>query len=494
MKSDITINNYPQNPVQNIIAPPIQESIPVRQYTVVNHEIQQPSQQGSIATSRGELAREVLSRQLTQEELRRLPVQPQNQITYRPSTQVIAAPTIQAPVTQIQPQNLAAQTRSFSPYTPGQIQPQPSSVRQISPVPNLSQRTPYSPTPLPISGNIPIPSSTYPPVRSISPNAPLQQPSVVSYPRNSGYVPLLRQPNVGLPQSSIRQSSQNFPVVSPHQFIEPRSRSLTPVRFQRLPNGELVEISHPEAEIPVKPASLTPEVKSRNLTPTGTTYQITKPHDPTYQKVSISPHRYYQGSSIRPQEGTINTIVASNPTFYPVSPIEKLPAPLANANPRAVENINVQVMDTKQSDDNQGSIYLPQQTPTTYSRNVADRVNSQSPIPRRDRYQEKHSIQIAPQETNLNDTKEAEKQTKTYLTNANSRSQQLVEKSTQTPDKQIDLNPETTKLIEISPSKQLFNDRHPSYKDNGRYSEKKSPPFGERLQNKSFDFYASPLN
>jgi len=44
------------------------------------------------------------------------------------------------------------------------------------------------------------------------------------------------------------------------------------VRFQRLPNGELVEISHPEAEIPVKPASLTPEVKSRNLTPTGTTY------------------------------------------------------------------------------------------------------------------------------------------------------------------------------------------------------------------------------
>lgn len=66
-------------------------------------------------------------------------------------------------------------------------------------------------------------------------------------------------------------------------------------------------------------------------------------------------------------------------------------------------------MDTKQSDDNQGSIYLPQQTPRTYSRNVADRVNSQSPIPRRDRYQEKHSIQIAPQESNLNDTKEAEK-------------------------------------------------------------------------------------
>ena len=70
----------------------------------------------------------------------------------------------------------------------------------------------------------------------------------------------------------------------------------------------------------------------------------------------------------------------------------------------------------------------------------------------------------------------------------------VIEKSTQTPDKKADLYPETTHLIDISPSKQSLAERNPSYKATGRYSEKKSPPFGERLNLKSVDQFVSPIN
>ena len=81
------------------------------------------------------------------------------------------------------------------------------------------------------------------------------------------------------------------------------------------------------------------------MTPNGTTYQITKPHDPTYQKQSISPHRFQQGFSniVRPQEGTRGYMQPSAP----------------KPDSRQVENINIELMDTKQSDEDVGSIYLP---------------------------------------------------------------------------------------------------------------------------------------
>lgn len=276
-----------------------------------------------------------------------------------------------------------------------------------------------------------------------------------------------------------------------------QDRSATPKTYRRLPNGELVEITPthtPNANSTIQSArqsdhynhmrsSRSPnyvqgvtnypqQPRSRSTTPGGTRYEVSKPHRPSYQKQSITPERYYQGESNIFQPGEARRI--EKPPGKTTYVIESKPITKRTIQPD-VQNINVGVVESTDYPRN-NSIYAPQSFGNSNTRKY-------SPIPRRDRYIERHKIdKVEDPDILLHETSRPIQRPNKRREILSSRNR-TAEKQTQTPDKNAFLRPETTKSIEISPSKKSMTEKKrkmPSYLKTGRYSERKSPPFGTR--------------
>jgi hypothetical protein len=76
------------------------------------------------------------------------------------------------------------------------------------------------------------------------------------------------------------------------------NRSVSPIYKSEMPsNNQQVIPSNNVQPIQNPVYSVYPLDKSLSPTPGGTRYDVSKPHQPTYQKSSITPERYYQGQS-----------------------------------------------------------------------------------------------------------------------------------------------------------------------------------------------------
>ena len=437
------------------------------------------------------------------------PQQPQNP-TYVPANTTYIPKQSSSPNLQQRP--IYNQTTTYPNVVPAtqstQYQPGPGSHKNINvPQPPQSNSNTVDPYLRSTSPHIPT-TQTVVPVQALQAliNNYQQQQPVQRYPPVS--TPPLPQQHAGSLFNNIVQPPQD------------RNRSATPTTYRRLPNGELVEINPAEnpidnkkpelvnrsvspiykSEMPsnnVQPIqnpvySVYPLDKSLSPTPGGTRYDVSKPHQPTYQKSSITPERYYQGQSkvLLPQQDyrgnqTQNIALALTKTTV-VKDSGMNSSPIYN---RGVENINLRVLDSRDHNKDP-SVYAP------YSKDYNNQsfgnsiVRDASPTPRRERV----IIQTTTdKEIILNESTRPDQYPNVKREIINSKSQTR-EKMTQTPDKVVDLVPETTKIIEISPTKkaETAQKRQPSYLATGRYSEHKSPAFNaNRNRSRSITPYSA---